>query len=424
MCYNCLVRRRARSFAPNVPIPRTRESAGGSELRVVTVMTEHRLKALDPGPFLPRLVARRSTLAVVAALFAAHSVTLAATSLEIVAPPAPLAAAPPREADWRLPQTDDLAESGDEILLISCRSIGSRCDSASMLKGLRCERQFRTGGRATEWQSLTWAETLRDLNRPRPTIAYVHGNRIERGEDKSQGVRMYNILRGHQPAATPLRFVIWSWPAEQVGGPVQDYKIKGQRTRPAAWQLAWTIDQLPTDTPLSLVGYSYGARVVTGSLHLLAGGELDGLALTPRLHPDRPPMKVALLAAAVRADWLRPGGYHGRAVTAADDVLLVNNRRDPIMRLFHLTSEGNGANALGYAGVPGLRGSLASHVHMIDVTSQVGRHHALAEYLGAGGVVTSPLQQAVQTPLFPKPLLPPGRSESAVADRIHSAGRQ
>src|SRR5690606_32297914 len=147
-----------------------------------------------------------------------------------------------------------------------------------------------------------------------PTVVYIHGNRVENGEDKPHGLWFHRSLAARTPSDGPMRFVIWSWPSSQIRGVVNDYQVKAARTKQVGWQLAWAVDRLPPETPLALVGYSYGARVVTGTLHLLAGGSLGELSLPERAHWSRPPIRAALIAAAVDAQWIRPGGYHGRAL--------------------------------------------------------------------------------------------------------------
>ncbi|RIK72844.1 MAG: hypothetical protein DCC67_18610, partial [Planctomycetota bacterium] len=186
------------------------------------------------------------------------------------------------------------------------------------------------------------------------------------------------------------------------------------RTKYVSWQLAWAIDQAPAETPLSIVGYSYGARVATGALHLLAGGRLGELELAERRHASRPLIKAALVAAAVDADWIRPGGYHGRALQQASELLLVNNHLDPAMRFYHMAFEGR-ARPLGLAGLSsrGVLGDYAAPIRSVDVTSVVGRHHALDDYLAAGGPVGRVLGQVAQ---FPAPAAPQPISAS-LADK-------
>ena len=201
-------------------------------------------------------------------------------------------------------------------------------------------------------------------------------------------------------ADAPLRYVIWSWPSSQIRGRLKDYEVKAARTKPCGWQLAWTIDQLPTSSPLALVGYSYGARLTTGALHLLGGGRMGQLELAERAHAERPPLRVALVAAAVDAHWLRPEGYHGKAVSQCESLLLVNNQLDPAMRFYPLSPVGRRSAALGYVGVPGRSslGELAGRIHSMDMTKSVGRHHDLSDYLSASSILGRELGEVVQMP--------------------------
>ncbi|MCC6494542.1 MAG: alpha/beta hydrolase [Pirellulales bacterium] len=279
-----------------------------------------------------------------------------------------------------------------------------------MADGLVCEELLVDGRQSDHWQRRAWSELEAELLDPLPTIVYVHGNRVSSGEDKLQGLALYRSIADRRADRAPLRFIVWSWPSAQIPGALRDYQVKAARTKYVSWQLAWAIDRMPVETPLSMVGYSYGARVVTGSLHLLAGGRMGELALGERQHPSRPPIKAALVAAAVDADWIRPGGYHGRALEQAGQLLLVSNHLDPAMRFYHMAFEGR-VRPLGYAGLRSSQSmGRSAKIQRVDVTDAVGRHHALEEYLAATGPVGRVLEQVA---LFPPPPLP---SNAVIAD--------
>jgi hypothetical protein len=261
------------------------------------------------------------------------------------------------------------------------------------------------------WQPLAWHDLTAALAAPLPTVIYIHGNRVDHCYAKSHGLAMYRSLAARRNGDDPIRFIILSWPSSQIQGQLRDYQVKAARTRQVAWQLAWTIDQMPAETPLAVIGYSYGARVATGALHLLAGGRLGPLELADRNFPQRPPVRAALVAAAVDANWIRPGGYHGRALEQVDQLLLVNNHLDPAMRFYHLAME-SGARPLGYGGVGGL-GPFADRVRAVDVTGAVGRHHAIEEYLASSGRVSQALQQVASMSRRPEQTPSAGDAELA-----------
>ena len=272
---------------------------------------------------------------------------------------------------------------------MSTRGVGTVCDADRLSDELKCHRYEIGNNGRPHWKSMDWRAALDATSptcghaAPMRTVVYVHGNRIEPGEDRRRGMMIYRSLVAHGRPSQPIRFIIWSWPSTTVPGLIKDMKIKAARTCPAGWQLAWFLDQLPEETPLSLVGYSYGARVASGALHVLGGGRLGGKRLTERLHPERPPIRVAMVAAAFDADWILPGKYHDRALSQMEELVLVTNHRDPAMRLFHFSVERGRVHALGKEGVPRPQalGKSARRIRPIDMTHEVGRSHLLVDYL-------------------------------------------
>jgi len=272
----------------------------------------------------------------------------------------------------------------DEVLLVSTREIGTVCSGQSMRSELSCQRLVSGLNGSSEWKTSDWRRLLSSSSNL-PTIVYVHGNRVSPGKDQDQGIQVYHSLKANSSLNRPLRFIIWSWPSSRIPRPVKDYLVKAQRTHPAAWQLAWLLDKLPVDAQISLVGYSYGTRVIGGAAHLLAGGRLGQLKLEERIHPQRPTVRVALIAAAFDADWVQPGEFYGRSLGQLERLVLTTNKQDPVMRFYHLSNGRGRMHALGKAGVhqPRRLGDSTRRLQLVDFSHEVGRSHALADYLGA-----------------------------------------
>ncbi len=300
-------------------------------------------------------------------------------------------------------------EPRDEILLISTRPIGTACNSNRLRQGLTCQRFVKNTAGQVDWTPSDWRLLL--LPDRRPTIFYVHGNRVSPGRDLAEGRMVYQSLKRHSPLRGPVRFVIFSWPSEQIPGPIKDYLVKAQRTNPVAWQLAWLLDKMPLDTPIALVGYSYGTRVVSGASHLLGGGSLGPLHLTERAYPSRPPLRAGLLAAAFDADWIQPGRFYTNTLEKTERLVLGTNKLDPAMRFYHLSNGRGRMHALGRAGVdePASIAAYAGRVRQIDFTGSVGRSHVLSDYLSAEHKMSRLWRE----------LLTPGQRPIATADRIH-----
>ena len=125
----------------------------------------------------------------------------------------------------------------------------------------------------TRFVSATQDEFLATLDPHQVTCFLVHGNRMTSAEAQEYGLSFRRRVKRGQ---CPFRFVIWSWPSERMVGPVRDARSKASRADAESYYLASVLATLPGDASVSLVGYSFGARAITGGLHLLGGGMVRG----------------------------------------------------------------------------------------------------------------------------------------------------
>jgi hypothetical protein len=176
-------------------------------------------------------------------------------------------------------------------------------------------------------------------------------------------------------------------------------RVKAQRTGPVGCQLAWLVDQMPPETPVSLIGFSFGARVITAGLHVLGGGSVcNGMSLTERMHPDRAPVNAVLIAAAVHSHWLGKGQYHGLAMTQVNQMFLLNNCQDLALRYYHLSDTTRSRpRALGRTGPTRIDSEYASKIHKRDVSRYAGSEHDLFQYLCAPGAIGQVWEYSVAT---------------------------
>jgi hypothetical protein len=276
----------------------------------------------------------------------------------------------------------------DEIVLVNTRNICGCCESESLRNGIKVEKYAvcdEAGNRHWEASDL---DSFLTFDPTVPTVIFVHGNQISPWDAKCEGLAVYRCVIRHADDAAPIRYVIFSWPSSKIsGGLLNDIRVKAARTGPAGCQLAWLIDQMPAETPLSLVGFSFGARIITGGLHVLAGGSLGGsMCLGEHVHPDRPPVSVILIASAVHAHWLGDGRYHGLAMTQVSRMFLVNNCDDPAMKYYDYIEPGfGGPQALGLCGPTCISAENARKIMMRDMSRSVGAEHNLFRYLYAPG---------------------------------------
>lgn len=271
--------------------------------------------------------------------------------------------------------------AASDLWLISTRGLCGGCGD------LQVEHYCCDGG----WQQSTLEEYLAAAEDPALVNSiFVHGNDYEAWLARQEGMRFYHALTRSSCCRQPVRFVIWSWPSSRVARRIRDdVLIKARRTNTEAVHLAEVVKQLPSAVPQSLIGYSYGARVVTGALHLTGGGKLFGRTIDDPTPDERPPTHVVLLAAATDSSWLRPGSVHGEALTQADRLTNFVNQDDFVLRLYPRFVSSNGMAAMGGGGITlSWLGDLRNRVMQIGVTSQVGRQHSLERYMYNGGIIS------------------------------------
>ncbi len=240
-----------------------------------------------------------------------------------------------------------------------------------------------------QWLSSDRSALLASDDPDVPTTFYIHGNRADRNKAICQSWPVYRCLQ-QRAAGRHFRFVIWSWPADQVRGPARlDLGIKAARSDTQAYYLAWQLDRLRPDVPVTLVGYSFGARVISGALHILGGGQIAGNALPERLSPRRRPIRTVLVAAAIDSDWFLPGHRNDRALDQVERLLVTRNDRDRALRLYRWMRAGRrGTRAMGSLGPASLAalGSARQKIRLIGVGGFVGRVHDWRSYLNAPGL--------------------------------------
>ena len=118
------------------------------------------------------------------------------------------------------------------------------------------------------------------------TTVFVHGNDTDADFALRGGAGLYGQVVESPAAPMPAtRFVIWSWPNEGTTIRVRKTtQASAARLGIEGYYLGCCLRWLAPQGPTSVVGYSSGAGIVTGGLHVLGGGVLEGRRLvSPRL---------------------------------------------------------------------------------------------------------------------------------------------
>jgi esterase/lipase superfamily enzyme len=218
-----------------------------------------------------------------------------------------------------------------------------------------------------------------------PVVVLVHGAWYRADEAVERGWDVYQTLR-QEAGNRPFRCVIWSWPGDRQSRRIRpDLQMKQAYTDAESYYLAAWLAALPAKTPVCLIGHSFGARIVSGALQLLAGGQVAGRSLPQRVaqtgEPPQTTLRVMLLAPAIDSDWLLPGHCHGLALDRAEKILVTQNGCDRVLRWYPRLYGRRGPQAMGFAGP--LFDDGAGKVEVVNMSCAVGKSHDARNYLAS-----------------------------------------
>ena len=216
----------------------------------------------------------------------------------------------------------------------------------------------------------------------RPMVVYVHGNRMESDQLQIRSQQVYQSIARCRSSQC-VDWVIWSWPSSQEGFLLRDFRLKLPRTDSQSLYLArFLSEHVGRGTAISMIGYSFGGRIVAGSLHALAGKPISGRRLNHRAMTGAN-IGVGLIAPAIESDSLSRNGKYCCATKNMSELTLLYNRRDAVLKRFWCLYGIRKVCALGYSGpksfAPGVDGR-SIEVRAKNCSGGVGRSHSETQY--------------------------------------------
>jgi hypothetical protein len=263
-------------------------------------------------------------------------------------------------------------QPGDELWVVSTRHLGWPRHCSDFQPVVR--RYLADGWRESSLEHLADAT-------PMTTVVYVHGNRFTYRDSIEKGFQTLSVL-AHGIERPTMRFIIWSWPSERVPGPFRDVRMKAERADVEGYYLACFLTQLPAEIPFRFIAHSFGARVVGGSIQALASGQLRGVELAEDHSYPVFPVRVALLAAAIDGDIFLPRREFGDALQQVDQLLVMFNPYDPVLKYYALIDRYRRPRALGSVGMPSVRRADGpeTRIRQLNVARVVGHSHIEDRY--------------------------------------------
>jgi hypothetical protein len=265
-------------------------------------------------------------------------------------------------------------EASEHIWLVSTRCAPQCGEVSSSLGQINYWRMSAEHG----WVAADEEAFLHGDDHALPTTIFVHGNRTDRDRAVEQSWCLYQQMR-YQAAGQPFRLVIWSWPSDRIPGSNRsDAQVKAAYSDAEASYLAMLLGRMEGQTPVSLIGYSFGTRVITGALQIVAGGAIGGQPLSAQGAVEHKPYRVMLIAAAIDANALLPCGRAGLALSQVDKMLITRNACDRVLKWYPMMYGHGGPEALGFVGPLGC--GETDKIELVDVSCSVGRTHDWAQY--------------------------------------------
>lgn len=267
---------------------------------------------------------------------------------------------------------------------------------ACNLCNLHCPPLFEVN----RWDGCRWQRaSLEELLRPSEklgvdplTIVYVHGNWMERN-NALERVRIIDRAVAKR-ACEPFKLVMLSWPSQHEARLVREVRDHADCADVQSFYLAWLLKSINAGTSrVSLLGFSFGARTVTGALQLEAGGKVlcrEGLACEGEALGESsaaPMHRVSLVAPAVDKGLLSPRGKYALAMNRVDHMVNLYNSRDPVLRRFRFIDSVARPIAAGFTGLDAVADPPSTvplegqdRVEQFDCGSAIGVTHSELSY--------------------------------------------
>jgi hypothetical protein len=250
------------------------------------------------------------------------------------------------------------------------------------------------GFRRSDMQALT-----QSIQPGIPVCIFCHGSFVGWQDVLTESRETWKWLH-HACPHQPIQMIYFSWPSDRpCFSPIVQFDVNrlGRRAGRNGFYMASMCQQIPAECPICLIGHSHGTRVITSSLHLMAGGAVEGYVLAPGAYPQHR-MRAVFAASAMDHNWMNPGYRYDRALCPVECILNLQNRCDVALFIYPLRHPFSGG-ALGYTGVTRRDrrqlGPYAYKIHNLNLTETIGAGHYWPNYFSRPW-----LAQAIRNYLF------------------------
>ncbi|MGN1065758.1 MAG: hypothetical protein ACI4QC_10110 [Thermoguttaceae bacterium] len=213
----------------------------------------------------------------------------------------------------------------------------------------------------------------------RSTVIWAHGFKTDMTGAAESGCSFRNTIDAARAAAgstRAYRLVIWKWSSERSAGRLRiDAQMKGRIADAEGRRLANFIGGMNASNNVSLVGFSFGARVV--------GSALQCLATVPSTYMTNRTGRVSLVLASSACDYGAFDWNYANGAAIPAYVLNIYNPADFALRYYPFISD-TGSQAQGVYPITGsaFTGAVGSAFN-INVSGAVGKEHSFTDEIQA-----------------------------------------
>jgi len=250
-----------------------------------------------------------------------------------------------------------------------------------------------------------------------PVLVCIHGNWVTWQDECIESHAAYQWFRNACPQL-PLQVIFFTWPSDREFTSLlpTHVSIRGKQAEFNGFHVARMMNCIPESCPVTLMGHSFGCRVILSTLHLAGGGDVQGMMFPGGMTSHR--YRAVFAAAAVDHHWMNPGDRFGCALPRTECIVNLRNRRDLALAFYPLHRVFAG-RALARSGLTRrdtrLLGAESQKVINLDVTAIQGHNHLWPGYFQSpeiGAAIASVIyypdvNQPLRTPAYAPSAAPP-----------------
>lgn len=223
-----------------------------------------------------------------------------------------------------------------------------------------------------------------------PVCLFIHGSFVDMPSAGKESIHTWKWLQ-NAGMGQQMQMIYLYWPSfKKISVTVQcDVNQLGRQAARNGYYLAELLQHIPPECPVCLIGHSHGTRVIASSLHLMAGGKIQGIG-HPYARVNGRRIRSVFVASALDHDWFNPGHKYDRALFSTECLLNMTNRHDQALRIYPLRLPLISRRALGLKGLSNWdRARLGPNGRKVldyDVTPAIGKEHLWPYYFTNPGL--------------------------------------